>query len=356
MRYKDFSIHTVAKGTEELPRHSEASILELADKSLLIAWQRHERSKFGSGDQAPSTISLMNSYDGGATWCNQRVAAAMIEGCTNVYSPSLYRLSDGKIALFFKRYMQLVGGKPILSNFYCRISEDEGKTWGPERLYWERQIFSTINHAAKRIASGVTLLPLVQSQGGWGAPDERYYVSVLRSEDDLLTWTESNKITVPMRGLMEPCIAQRMDGSLNMVMRTQLGSVFCSESHDDGRTWSKAQATGLRTPESCPCVATIPNTDVQIVVWNNSEYDMNWRSHYGKRTPLTIALSRDGLKTFTDYYNIETDPNRAFSNPSITFTSDGVCLLNYWSSPYLPDGRMGGPIDLMVASFRIDLS
>ena len=220
-------------------------------------------------------------------------------------------------------------------------------------MLWENEQHLAINHAAKRIASGVTLLPIERSEA-WGGPKDRSIVSVLRSEDDLHTWTESNRISVPMRGLSEPCIAQHADGSLHMVMRTQLGSVFHSFSTDDGRTWSKPQATGLHAPESRPCIATIPGTDAQLVVWNNSEYDMN-HGHYGKRTPLTVAISRDGLRTFSDYLDIETDPSRAFTNPSITITSDGLFLLNYWSCPYTPEGRFGRLIDLKLATFRINI-
>lgn len=351
--YYDLSIQTVVKATENMPRHSEASIVELKDGSLLMAWQRHERSDFGSGDQAPASIALLESRDGGKTWNQERVVAGMIEGAVNCYSPSFLRCSDGSLSLFFKRYMQLVPGKPILSNLYRLDSRDEGKTWSKEQLLWEMQRYSPMNDTIKRVASGAVLLPLTQSEGGWCGSDDHILVYVLRSEDDLKTWTKSNVITVPMRGLMEPCIAQRADGTLNMVMRTQLGSVFYSESVDDGRTWSKPQTTRLHAPESCPCIATIPNTDVQIVAWNNSEYDMSWYSHYGKRTPLTIAISRDGLHTFTDFYDLETDPNRAFSNPSFMFMSDGRCLLNYWTCPYLENGRMGGLIDLKLASFRI---
>lgn len=350
----DLTVRTIIHATEDLPRHSEASIIELKDGSLLMAWQRHERSSFGSGDQAPSTISLMNSDDNGATWGNFRVAAGMIPGCVNVYSPSLYRCADGSISLFFKRYTHLVWGEKQLNSYYRIDSYDEGKTWSEEKLIWENEQFGAMNHTAKRIASGVTLLPILHSEA-WGGPKDRGIVSVLRSEDDLHTWTESNRISVPMRGLSEPCIAQHADGSLHMVMRTQLGSVFHSFSTDDGRTWSKPQATGLRAPESCPCIATIPGTDAQLVVWNNAEYDMNWISHYGKRTPLTVAISRDGLRTFSNYFDIETDPNRAFTNPSITVMSDGLFLLNYWSSPYSPEGRFGGLIDLKLATFRINI-
>ena len=353
--YQDLSIHMVAKATENLPRHSEASILERKDGSLLIAWQRHENSAQGSNDTAPSTIALMNSYDGGKTWENERIVAKMIPGSVNCYSPSLFRWKDGTISLFFKRYTHLVRFEHIFANYYRIDSNDEGDTWSEERTLWEQQEYLPINHAIRRLADGSILMPVEQSEGGWGSPDDHSIVYVLRSEDEFETWEESNRITVPMRGISEPCIAQRADGSLNMVLRNQLGSVFKSESFDGGRTWSKPQTTGLRAPESCSCVATIPGTDTQIVVWNNSEYDMHWRSHYGKRSPLTIALSRDGLRTFTDVYDIETDPNYAFTNPAITFTSDGYCLLNYWTCKYSPEWVMNGLIDLKLARFRITI-
>ena len=96
-KYYDFSKRTVVKATEDAPRHSEASVLELKDGSLLLAWQCHQKSLFGAGDRAPSNISLMNSNDDGATWHDARAVAEMIEGCVNVYSPTLFRNADGSI-------------------------------------------------------------------------------------------------------------------------------------------------------------------------------------------------------------------------------------------------------------------
>lgn len=353
-RYYDFYKQTVLPATEELPRHSEASIIELKDGSLLMAWQRHEKSHFGSGDQAPSSIALMNSYDDAKTWKNERIVAKMKDNCVNVFSPSFLRNSDGSISLFFRRYVQLEAGKPCLNNCYRITSFDEGNTWSEEETLWERQCYGIINHAIKRLSDGSVLVPMDGGdEGGWGDKQERLKVYVLRSEDDLCTWTQSNTLSVPMRGLMEPCIAERSDGSLNMVFRTQLGSVFYSESFDGGRSWSKPQTTGLHAPESCPCIVSIPNTDAQLVIWNNTEYDPSWRSHYGKRTPLTMAISRDGLRTFTDFFDIETDPAKAFTNPSVTVTSSGLFVLNYWSCTYTPKGLFGPLIDLNIATFRI---
>jgi hypothetical protein len=352
--YRDFSKRTVLTATPDLPRHSEASIIELKDGSLLMAWQRHEKSKFGSGDEAPSTISLMNSYDDAKTWVNERVVAKMTEGSVNVYSPSFVRRKDGGISLFFRRYTCLVIGKKQLCSFYRIDSYDEGETWGEEHVMWENQTYGIMNDAFKRLSDGTLLAPVEEGVSGEYYKGERCYVSVLRSDDDMETYTQSEKMSVPMRGLMEPCIAERPDGSLNMIFRTQLGSVFYSESFDGGKSWTKAQTTGLRAPESCPCIVSVPNSDAQIVVWNNSEYDMKWRSHYGRRSPLTMAVSRDGLKTFTDFFDIEDDPTYAYSNPSFTVTSDGLFILNYWSCKYTEDWLFGPLIDLNIATFRVD--
>ncbi len=353
-RYCDFSKQTLISATPDNPRHSEASVIELKNGSLLMAWQNHKKSIYGSGDEAPSDISLMNSNDNGATWQRERVVAEMTDGCVNVYCPSFMRNADGSLALYFVRYMELVIGEKELTSFYKITSYDEGETWSDEEIIWERQPKATLNHAARRISDGALLLPIIEI---FDSPkkDGFYRVSVLRSEDDMKSYTQSNLITVPRRGLMEPCIAEMRDGTLNMVLRTQLGSVFFSESRDGGRTWSKPQTTGLRSPESCPFILSIPNSDAQLVIWNNSEYDMFWKSHYGKRTPLTMAISRDGLKTFSDFFDIETDPDRAFTNPSVTLTSSGLYILNYWSCEYTDEGLFGPLIDLKLASFRIDL-
>ena len=351
-RYYDFSKKTVLYASEEFPRHSEASIIELNDGSLLMAWQCHKKN---SGDDAPSTISLMNSCDNGATWQNERVVADMIDGSVNVFCPSLIRENDGSVSLYFMRYMKFKTHNDFSTNYYRIRSTDEGESWSEEELIWEYSEYSTVNHAMRRLSDGALLLPRTGGNGGWRPDKVNFMVYVMRSEDEFKTYTESNKITVPMRGLMEPCIAERPDGTLNMVMRTQLGSVFVSESYDGGRSWSKPQTTGLRAPESCSCIVSIPNSDAQLVIWNNSEYDMSWRGHYGKRTPLTMAISRDGLKTFSDFFDIESDPEWAFTNPSVTITSDGIYVLNYWACKYTDDGLFGPLIDLKIATFRINI-
>ncbi len=352
--YYDREIITVCKADKDFPRHSEASIIELNDASLLIAWQRFEGSKFGSGDTAPSTIALMNSQDGGRTWNNFRIVVKREEGEVNCYSPNFLRLQNGEILLLYKKYVQLTTGMPQLSTVYAIRSSDDGKTFSPPKMLWERERFGFSNDCLMRLSSGRVILPLTYTEGDMWSPSEKIHVRVAYSDDDCGTWVFNEKnISLPMRGAMEPFVAELADNRLIMVMRNQLGSLFKSYSEDQGENWNHPQTTGLSIPESCPYVTRIPNSDKIMVIWNNAEYNMHFRSHYGKRTPFTAAISSDGGMTFTDFWDIEDDPNVAYSNPGITWTRDGMCLLTYWTVPYTKDWILSGLIDLRLARFRV---
>lgn len=352
--YYDRKISTICKANKDFPRHSEASIIELNDSSLLLAWMRFESSRFGSGDQAPSTISMMNSFDGGSSWENFRIAVERRRDAVNVYSPNFLRLNNGEILLCYMMYDQLERGKPQLATGYMIRSKDEGKTFGEPETIWERDRLAISNSSIKRLSSGRVILPAVHPEGMLWSGDEKRSVRVLYSDDDCESWHfGEQKISLPMRGAMEPFVAELADGRLIMVMRSQLGSLFKSYSSDQGESWSLPQTTGLSIPESCPYVTEIPNSDKIMVIWNNAEYNMHWSSHYGKRSPLTAAISADGGVTFTDFWDIETDPKVGFSNPGITWTKDGVCLLTYWAIPYDENWRFKGLCDLKLARFRV---
>ena len=349
--YQDIKIYTARKTDEITARHSEATILERRDKKLLMVWQSHYRTPLGGADEAPSVLLSAISSDNGATWQNERTVASMKDGCVNVYSPNLFRLKSGRILLLFKRYMHLVWGEEIRASTYIMYSDDEGETWSKEKTIWENSKIHTHNDTILRLRDGSIVFP-IETCDKWDV-DGQEFVSVMRSDDELETFTQSNWITCDKRGLMEPCIAELNDGKLVMVMRTQLGFVYISESVDGGRTWTQARASSLDAPESCPCVAKVPNSDAILVVWNNHKPDNSSPTHGGRRNPLTLAISRDGLKTFTDFYDLETDYDYAFTNPSILVTEDGLFIMNYWTCKYNEKGFLGGDIDLKIATFRV---
>lgn len=343
-------IVTVAESTADFTRKGEGDVVELHDSRLLLVYM--EFSGDGS-DVAPTRLAAVESADGGRTWGRHRVLTETAPGDVNVYSPNLVRSRDGGLRLVFYRQHTAV---PLSTTHHVWRSDDEGDTFTPFVEFVPAQDHSLCNAVLKRLACGRLLLPTCQvHEGGDNPYGHTYDGAVLYSDDDGQTWHAAhNRVQLPMRGVMEPHVEETRDGRVLMVVRSQLGALFLSESADDGLSWSPPQTTGLRSPESCPELTRIPSTGDLLMLWNNSPYDPAFVSHYGKRSPLTTAVSTDEGRTWGHVRDIEDDPARAFSNPGCRFTAAGQAIINYWTCEYLPDWRMQDVIDLRVAVLDTD--
>ena len=113
------------------------------------------------------------------------------------------------------------------------------------------------------------------------------------------------------------------------LLRTQLGGPFLARSRDEGETWSEPAPSGLEGPESCTCLRRIPGTNDLVLFWNHSKYIAEGHHHYGERTPLTAAVSRDGGQTWRVIGNLRDGPNDEYTNIDCTFTSDGKAIVTY---------------------------
>lgn len=334
-------IVTVAPSDSEYTRKSEGDVIELNDGRLLLVYM--EFSGDGS-DFAATRLVAQESADGGISWHKHRTITETAPRDMNVYSPNLIHAQDGGLLLVFMRQHQ----PGSLTNHVWK-SVDQGATFTPFAEFMPQQNFSLCNATIKRLASGRLLLPASPPLPGKPAETGPYSATTLFSDDDGRTWRASpHRIELAKRGAMEPHVVETRDGRVLMVMRNQLGNVHFAESLDEGGTWSQPWSSDLLTPESCPELTRIPSTGDLLLIWNES-YDPEFRSHYGKRSPLTVAISQDGGKTWIKRRNIETDPNRAFSNPGCRFTRTGRAIVNYWTCEYLPDWRMQDVIDLRIA-------
>ena len=334
-------IVTVARSTPEATRKGEGDVIELADGRLLLVYM--EFSGTGS-DFAKTRFVAQESADGGRTWARHRVITNTAEGDLNVYSPNLIRAKDGGILLMFMRQH-----RPGSLTIHIWKSADEGASFQPLAEAAPGSDLALCNATVKRLASGRLLLPASPPAPGKPAETGPYAATVLFSDDDGRTWTVSeSRLELAKRGAMEPHVEQTATGRVLMVMRNQLGKLHVSDSTDEGTTWSEPRPIGLQSPESCPELVRRPGTDHLVMIWNNS-YDPAFRSHFGKRSPLTVAISRDHGETWQRVGDIETDPTRAFSNPGCRFTKTGQAIINYWTCEYLPDWAMQDVIDLRVA-------
>jgi sialidase-1 len=346
----------VAEAKDPIVRNSEASMVELKDGRLFMVWQEFEKGG-GDSDFFPGHLAAMTSRDGGRTWNAHRVLVQNEPGDTNVFSPSLLRLPDGAILFCFMRYHSLAKARNISppASAFAWVSRDECKTFTPLATLWAEKPITLCNSTLRRLSSGRIVLPINRERSMKGQPDH-YEAGTIFSDDGGRTWTEcANWVDAPRRGAMEPHVEELRDGRVLMVMRTQLGAVYRSESADDGKTWSKAVSLGVEAPESCPELIKIPSTSDLLLIWNASKYNPKNYSHFGKRTPLSAAVSRDDGKTWSRPRHLETDPGWAYSNPGCCFTSKGTAVINYWACKYQSSGAMSNyPLHLKAAIVDIN--
>jgi len=342
---------TVSRSTPEWPRKSEGDVIELKDGRLLLV-----SMEFGGNgsDEARTRLVAHESSDGGHTWGRHRVLTETAPGDLNVYSPNLIAAADGGVLLLFHRNHGKGPDRDSVLTLHAWKSRDDGASFVPFSEFGVRSDYSLCNATVKRLASGRLLLPASTEIPGSQNPGGAFAATVLRSDDDGRTWQEAaQRLHLPKRGAMEPHVEQAGDGRVLMVLRNHLGSPHLSESTDDGVTWSDPKPIGLPAPESCPELTRIPATGDLLLIWNHT-FDPNFRSHFGKRSPLTTAVSRDHGRTWEYVRNLETDPNRAFSNPGCRFTRNGRAIVHYWTCQYRDDWRLQDRIDLRVTVVRTD--
>ena len=305
--------------TPKHPRHGEAAAIDLQGGRLLLA-----QSCFTSGptDFSEGYISGRTSSDNGRTWSERFVVLPNLAKM-NTYNPSFLRLPSGAILLF---YFRQDGWNDVKQ--YVRTSYDEGQMWVEEQCITPDKVRQFMhNDRAVLMKSGRIVLPFAWTPTH--TTEAHTYKSLCwTSDDEGKTWHRgSGEISLPERGAMEPVVVERMDGSLLMLIRTQLGHQYRAESFDGGDTWTEARpAFDLVSSEAPANVKRMPGTGDLLIVWNNI-FDP-FRRHWG-RTPLNTAISRDDGETWENVRVLENEPDHSFSYPSIHFQDDEVLLTYY---------------------------
>ena len=320
--------HVILRAADdERVRSDTASVLERSDGSLLVSYHSYSHGPDGGTDFGAAKIYVAESTDGGRSWQNERLIADHKPGDLNVMSPYLCQVEDEILLGYVRNHSH---GD---TSMFLQRSTDGGRSFGDAVPIWEHAGAYRIQGGASslvRLDSGRLVLPLQSCDEVWVAGENQAGETWV-SDDGGHNWSQSNKICLPLRGAMEPSIAQRADGSLLMSLRTQIGAVFLADSTDEGATWSRAYTSGLRSPESCTCLRRLPGTDDLILFWNDSEY-IHDHHHCGIRSPLSAARSSDGGKTWTKIGDIDAGDNM-LTNLGCTFLSTGAAVVTYLVTP-----------------------
>ncbi len=311
------------------PRNSEGTFLETGKNEILFVYSRFRGHD--PADHAYADLCLMRSRDGGRTFDEGRVILTCEgEEGVNMMSPSLLRMENGDVGLFY-----LVRMTYTITRIYLRRSADGGRNWGERVLCSPQDDFFVVNNdRVVRLAGGRILIPVASHRAGPGYFDGRSEAMFLLSDDDGRSWRmASGKCTLPQArhcssGLQEPGAAELKNGVLWGWARTELGRQYEMFSLDGGDSWTAAQPSRFTSPNSPLCMKR-GNDGRLYAVWNPiPEYNGRKKVDYftGGRTPLVIASSGDDGRTFSEPVAFEWDEESGYCYCAICFTEDALLL------------------------------
>lgn len=321
-RENDTYEYFVAPVGPENPRNSEADIIELKDGSLLLGW-----TDFYEGDAAdhgPARIVGKISTDGGRNW-GEKYTLIENDGGRNVMEVNFMRLKNDDIAIFYCR-------KETQSTD-CRVmmqtSSDEGKTWGnPKQLSPSGNYTGLTNGRSIRLRTGRILLETWVDNH-----DDEASCYCLITDDEGETWRTSEYVKPAGGGCWENVCIELKDGKVLMLLRTQLGSQYKCISSDGGETWSEPVPTMLTGSAAPAALTRVPKTGDILVIWTHNP-DAITRAPdapgYGRRNPLTSAISKDEGETWENFKNLEEVPDDAWAYPAVTWV-DSRALVTYFN-------------------------
>lgn len=319
------------------PRNSEGAFIDLADGRIMFAYTRFYGDSWS--DIAAATICARFSSDGGRTWSKRDELLLENKGRFNVASPSLLRLDNGQIAIFYL----LKSSMHDCRMFMC-TSMDEGRTWSESHRCIDAPGYFVVNNdRVIRLDNGRLLIPaayhrpkLEQQPEDFAGWDWRAITLMFYSDDNGVNWKESEDWWgLPVRnksGLQEPGVVQLGDGSLYAWARTDTGRQWEMYSRNSGKNWTPAQPSKFLSPCSPLSIKRMPGTGALLAVWNDRSRRWklekgNLKSSWG-RTPLVAAISDNDGKTWRHHKLLESDPQRGYCYTAIHFHG-GYVLLAY---------------------------
>lgn len=308
------------------PRNSEGDFVQLTDGRVLFIYTHFTG---GEGDDARAVLASRESRDGGRTWSSNDVLVVENEGGRNVMSVSLVRLRSGPIALFYLRKNSRSDCRPVV-----RFSRDEAKTWSAptEVIASEVGYYVLNNDRVVQLVGGRMIVPLAQharADGKWHGGEVLCYLS----DDEGRSWRcGPQRLTASAEGqavdLMEPGVVETAPNQLFMLIRTRIGCQYVARSQNGGEHWTAPAPGALFSPESPATLTRLPGTNTLLVIWNDQrDQPLEFRTRRPPhRTPLSLALSHDGGRTWGKSQAIESDAEGGYCYTAAEWVGDRLLL------------------------------
>jgi alpha-L-rhamnosidase len=291
------------------PQSHASTIAETPD-GLIAAW--FGGTKEGNKDVCIWTSRLINNK-----WtAPEKVADGILNDSTRYacYNPVLYYANNGELLLFYK-----IGPNVAGWTGWMKRSTDNGKTWSKREALPDGFLGPIKN---KPVLIGNTLLcPSSTEKNGWKAHIEY-------TTDYGKTWTKSADVNDGKKfSAIQPSILKYKDGRLQILCRSQNRTINQSWSSDGGKTWSAMTASELPNNNSGTDAVTLKDGR-QLIVYNHVKPADSLPRGKGARTPLNVAISKDGIKWYAALI-LEDSPISQYSYPSVIQSKDGMVHIVY---------------------------
>jgi predicted neuraminidase len=298
------------------PYKHPAAIAELANGDLYIVWYG------GAGEYAVQTaVWGTRIRKGESEWSEPKPIAR--DPLRSLGNGVIWQASDGTVWLF---YVVRHGKTWSDSRIQGKISKDNGETWSDSFVVSEKPGMM-VRGRPLELSHGRFILPVYHETGHdsevVGAESTSLF---LHFDPEEKTFTPSKPIRSKI-GNIQPAVAELEPGHLIAYCRrgggygpAWKGYIVQSESKDNGLTWGEGRDSGFPNPNAAVDLIKLASGNL-LIIYNDSMSD---------RTPLTLALSKDGGRTWPVKRNLAQGPYD-YAYPYVIQGTDGVIHLVYTS-------------------------
>jgi predicted neuraminidase len=288
---------------------SHAATIAETPKGLVAAW-------FGGTKERNPDVEIRVSRKVNGRWTRPLSVANGIQNDTLRYptwNPVLYQVPNGDLLLFYK-----VGPKPSEWKGWMKRSKDNGITWS-KAIALPEGFIGPVKNKPVLIGKNKLIAPSgTENDGG------KLHFEI--SNDFGKTWRMVGPINDGKTyNTIQPTIFKYANGKLQILARSKSRAMTESWSEDDGETWLPLTLSSLPNNSSGFDGVTLKDGR-QLLVYNHVLPPGNETK--GARTPLNIALSKDG-KTWYAAMILEDSPISQYSYPSVIQGKDGMVHIVY---------------------------
>jgi predicted neuraminidase len=306
------------------PYKHPACLTELDNGDLYLVYYG------GEGEYAVQTAVFGSRRKRGElAWSTPRPIAR--DPFRSVGNGVVWQAPDGLVWLF---YVVRDGETWSTSRVQMKVSHDRAETWSDASVL-ANEPGTMVRNRPIVLADGRYLLPVYHETGHdtevVGADSTSLFYAF---EPGTRRWSRLGSIVSP-RGNIQPAVVELSPGHLLAYCRRggdyepkTIGWLVRAESDDGGRTWSKGTDSAFPNPNAAVDLIKLKDGKI-LLVYNNCQHG---------RTPLTVALSDDGDRTYPRRRNLA-EGKGDFAYPialqardgsiHVVFTSDGRKVVNH---------------------------